>query len=287
MASPEIIYTDSTSDIPKETVEELNIGMIPLGVTVDNEQFLDGETINTQKIIELMNAGKFPQTGSPGIGIIRERFEKARGKQIVSINISQGLSAVFNHAVLAAENINPTPYVISADTTSMALGFMVIEAARMKAQGKSPEEIQKYVESTKHRTVAMIALPTLTYIQKGGRISHLSRLMGNMLRIKPIIMVHEGKIEEVQQIRTWGNAKERLAEIILTQKFDKVAVMFGENEADADWLIGKLPVPTSKQILKVHLSAAILAHSGPLGLGVCGILTPDSPQLTPALAREL
>ena len=95
MASPEIaIFTDSTSDLDKETAGELGINVIPLAVTIDNKPYFDGETITTPEIINKMHQGYIPKTASPGPGFIKERFDMAEGKQIVSVFISGDASAV-------------------------------------------------------------------------------------------------------------------------------------------------------------------------------------------------
>jgi len=283
MASPEIlIFTDSSSDLNKKTAEELKINVIPLTVTIRGEEFFDGETIHTSEIIDRMNSGDMPKTASPGNGVIEERFEMADGKQIVSVFISDKISGVMAHAKIAAEEIKPTPIIVDSGTTSMALGFLAVEAAELNLKGKTAIEIQEEIESMKQRTVAVVGLPTIKYVTSGGRW-----LAGSLLQIKPILMMYGGKLGEVEKVRTWRKTKERLAKIVQSLKFDQIAIMFGENDAEADEFISHIPTPSSNKILKVQMGSAILTHAGPQVLAVCGILTPDSPRLTPAMAASI
>ena len=100
-------------------------------------------------------------------------------------------------------------------------------------------------------------------------------------------MMHQGKIEEVEKVRTWGKTKERLIEIVKSLKFEHIAVMFGDNDTEASEFIDDIKAFCSNKILKMQMGSAILTHSGPQVLAVCGILKPGSPQLTPALAKAI
>jgi DegV family protein with EDD domain len=288
MASPEIaIFTDSTSDIDKETAGELGINVIPLAVTIDNKPYFDGETITTPEIINKMHQGYIPKTASPGPGFIKERFDMAEGKQIVSVFISGDASAVLEHATIAAGDVILKPKIVDSKTTSMTLGFLAIEAALEKLRGKSASEIEENIENRKKLAVAIVGLPTLKYVVAGGRVSHIRGLVGSILQVKPILMMHKGKIEEVEQVRVWGKTKERLLKIAKTLNFDHIAVMFGDNSAEADEFIDNLKSPSLKKILKIQMGSAILTHSGPQVIAICGILKPGSPQLTPAMAAAI
>lgn len=266
---------------------ELGINVIPLSVTIDNKPYFDGETITTPEIINKMHEGFIPKTASPGNGVIKERFDAAEGKQIISIFISEGVSAVVTHAMMAAKEMANPPKIIDSRTTSMALGFLAIEAALQILKGKSASEIQENIEDRKKRAVAIVGLPTLKYVVAGGRVGHIKGFFGGLLNVKPILMMDKGKIEEVEKVRTWGKTKERLIEIVKSLSFEDIAVMFGDNSIEADEFIDDIKTPKSPKILKVQMGSAILTHSGPQVIAVCGILKPGSPQLTPAMAAAI
>jgi len=288
MASPEIaIFTDSTSDLDKDTAGELGINVIPLAVTIDNKPYFDGETITTPEIINKMHDGYIPKTASPGNGIIKERFDNVGGRQIVSVFVSEGVSAVVTHARMAAEEMPLKPKIVDSRMTSMALGFLAIEAALEKLSGKSASEIEENIENRKKRAVAIVGLPTLKYVVAGGRVGHIRGLMGGLLQVKPLLMMHKGIIEEVERVRTWSKTKERLIKIARSLSFEHLAVMFGENSTEADEFIADIKTPDSPKILKVQMGSAILTHSGPLLIAICGILKPGSPQLTPSMAAAI
>jgi len=189
--------------------------------------------------------------------------------------------------MMAAKEMANPPKIIDSRTTSMALGFLAIEAALQILKGKSASEIQENIEDRKKRAVAIVGLPTLKYVVAGGRVGHIKGFFGGLLNVKPILMMDKGKIEEVEKVRTWGKTKERLIEIVKSLSFEDIAVMFGDNSIEADEFIDDIKTPKSPKILKVQMGSAILTHSGPQVIAVCGILKPGSPQLTPAMAAAI
>jgi DegV family protein with EDD domain len=277
------IYADSTSDLPKKLAQEYSIHVIPLETRINGKPFLDGETIDTDTILQHMNAGVMPETAAPSPGIFQERFEKAHGNPIVSLHISSDLSATYKSALIAGEAIHPTPFVIDTRITSMSMGFLAMMAARKNADGMPAPEIAATVEREKHRAVAVFILQDLKWAAKGGRISPAMALAGKLANIKPIMMIYVGSVVEVQRIHTWGKAKSRLATLIQSMKFADLAIMYGANSTEVDEFISHVPVPTSKEILKAQMGAAILTHSGPVLIAACGILAPGSPPVTPAM----
>jgi DegV family protein with EDD domain len=174
------------------------------------------------------------------------------------------------------------PAIIDSRTTSMALGFLTTKVAELNLQGMSAIDIQKYVEDMKKRTFAMVALPTIKYVAAGGRW-----LAGTLLQIKPILMVHSGKIEEVAKVRTWENTKERFLKIIQPMEFEQVAVMFSNNYTEAEEFKARVPAPRSNEVLVRQMGSTITTHAGKQVLAVCGILTSQSPVLTPAEAAKI
>jgi DegV family protein with EDD domain len=188
---------------------------------------------------------------------------------------------------MASEEMILKPKIVDSRMTSMTLGFLAIEAAEQKLKGKSASEIQENIENMKKRAVAIVGLPTLKYVVAGGRVGHIKGLVGGLLQVKPILMMDKGKIEEVEQVRTWSKTKERLVKIVRSLDFDHIAIMFGENSTEADEFIDEIKKPELKNILKIQMGSAILTHSGPQVIAICGILKPGSPQLSPATVRAI
>lgn len=281
------IYTDSTSDLPKKLAQEFSIHVIPLETRIKGQQFRDGETIDPDTVIKAMNEDIMPETSAPSPGLIQERFEEAHGAPIVSVNISSGLSGTYQSALIAGEKIHPKPKIVDSLTTSMTLGFMAVQGALMKDDGLSAEQIREALEELKKRAVAVFILEDVKWAEKGGRIGKATALAAKALNIKPIEMMYRGKAEEVERVRTWGKAKLRLEVLAQSMKFADLAIMYGENSAEADEFISHIPVPTSGEILKAQMGATILAYSGPKIIALCGILTPDSPVVTPEMLRAV
>lgn len=275
------IYTDSASDLPKNLAHEYDIHVIPLETRVKGEQFLDGVTIDPDTVIKHMKEGIMPQTAAPSPGRFQKGFEDAHGNPIVSVHISSGLSGTYQSALRGAENIHPTPLVIDSMTASMTVGFLARLAAREKFDGKSASEIQESVEEAKRRAVALFTLLDPKWAYFGGRIGKATYLAAKSFKIKPIEMMYGGKAVEVERVRTWEKAKSRLEVLVQSMKFADLAVLYGENSAEADEFISHIPVPTSKEIFKVQMGSTIVSYSGPVIVAACGILVPGSAPVTP------
>jgi DegV family protein with EDD domain len=281
------IYTDSTADLPKDLARRYGIHVIPLVTRIKEDQFFDGETIDPDTIIKHMHDGVIPKTSAPSPGLIQKRFEEADGDPIVSVHISSGLSGTYQSALLAGEKIHPTPRSVDSLNTSMALGFLALEGAKLKSGGKSAQEIYETLEEIKKRLVSVFILKDVNWVYEGGRIGKATKIAADTFKIKPLMMMYEGKAVDVEHIRTWGNAKSRLATLLQSMKFADLAIMYGENRTEADDFASDIPLPTSGDILRAQMGSTILAYSGPVIVAGCGILVPGSTPMTPEMLRAM
>ncbi|MDD4049124.1 MAG: DegV family protein, partial [Clostridia bacterium] len=136
------------------------------------------------------------------------------GSSVISIHISSLMSGTCQTARIASSGlIDKDITVIDSKLVCMALGLVVLAAARAAKAGKSKEKIIKIIETMKKKVQTYFVVDTLEYLEKGGRIGKAAALLGTMLNIKPILTIQDGLIASYEKIRGKGKALERIIEI--------------------------------------------------------------------------
>lgn len=266
------IVTDSTSDVPESIAQQHNITVIPAYVNIGDKSYIDGIEMSRQQFYTLLpTLSEVPTTSTPGVGMFTELYEKLTQEgadEIISIHLSSTLSAMFNSARLGAEEANEKGmHVTAVDSKQLSLGagYMVIQAAKMAAQGHSVDEILAMIESRKERTYIIAALDTLEYLRRSGRVSRWQSSLGNMLQIKPLITVHQGELG-LERARTRKGAWDRLFQIAETLgPYDHIAIMHThspERAAELRQNIEQL-FPNNPIEIMTEVTPIIGTHIGP------------------------
>ncbi|MEA3377110.1 MAG: DegV family protein [Chloroflexota bacterium] len=212
------IVTDSTCDLPEEITADLGVTVVPLYINVGQKSYLDGVEMSRQEFYErLPTFEDHPQTASPGPEMFRETYERLadEGAQgILSIHISISLSGTLNTAQLAAQATDAVPVtVFDSGQLSVGTGFLVQTAAKAAAAGRSIAEIVEALKERTRRTHLFAALDTLEFLQRSGRMNWAVSKIGGLLRIKPLLTMHDGE-PNVQQVRTTKRAVQRLLDML-------------------------------------------------------------------------
>ncbi|SFJ61564.1 DegV family protein [Thermoflavimicrobium dichotomicum] len=234
------ILTDSTSDIPANLREELNIGVVPLKVHIDGESFLDGVTLHADEFYQkLKQAKELPTTSQPSPHAFCEAFREAAkqgAKQILSIHLSSLLSGTYQSAMLAKEMVAEEGIeveVMDSKSVSYALGISVVAAARAAKEGKSLEECKAIAERYRKEQELFVLVDTLEFLQKGGRIGKASALVGSLLNIKPILSISdEGEVCPIDKVRGKNKAISRFFELMQKKIAPGTAVSAAMMHAD-------------------------------------------------------
>lgn len=212
------IVTDSTADLPKHIIDDLQITVVPLHVYFGDEAFLDGATISKDEFYRRLAAHRatFPRTAAPSAGEFADVYRRIKPdtEGIVSIHLSPRLSATYSAAVVAAEALAPETRisVVDSTTASLALGLLVMHAATLARQGADVDEIVNSVTSMTPHTRFFGVLETLEYLHKGGRIGAAAAFLGSMLHVKPIVGLRDGVAHPIERVRGRQQAIERVIE---------------------------------------------------------------------------
>ena len=216
-----IIVTDSTADLTEQEIQDFNIHVVPLNITIQEEHYLDGETITKEEFKNKMIASsELPMTAQPAIGRFVELYDELGkdGSQIISIHLMNSISGTVNAARQAADITESTVTVVDSDFTSRSMGIIVREAANAAKEGKSAEEVLEVIESTRQRTKLYLTVLNLDNLIKGGRISRVMGAFSNLLNIKLFLEVINGKIEIVQKGRGLKSLQKKYDEVFEEMK---------------------------------------------------------------------
>ncbi len=193
------IVTDSGADLEALEYEQYGIGLIPLGLTVDQQTYAVTGEFSKQDFFRMLETAEvFPSTSQPAPADLEKAFAQAKeaGDELIYITLSSALSGTFQTAALV-KNLGDFDNVYLVDSLSATLGqkILVLEAAKLRDQGLSAREIAGALDAIKGRVRIFAGIETLEYLYKGGRLSRASASLGNLARIKPIITVtQEGQV---------------------------------------------------------------------------------------------
>ncbi|MCP9467476.1 MAG: DegV family protein [Candidatus Granulicatella sp. P6S_S16_bin.50.1] len=215
------IVTDSTADLTEEEVKQFEISIVPMNISIDDENYIDGVTITKEEFKEKMIASaEFPKTAQPSIGRFVEVYDELgkNGDSVISIQMMRSISGTVDAARQAADITETNVTVVDSDFTSRSMGMIVKEAAKSAQDGKTVEEILEIIEDAKKRTTLYLTVVNLDNLIKGGRISQLMGMFSNLLNIKLFLQVINGKIEIIQKGRGLKSLQKKYDEIFEQMK---------------------------------------------------------------------
>ena len=215
------IVTDSTADLTEEEVKQFEVSIVPMNISIDDENYIDGVTITKDEFKQKMIASsELPKTAQPSIGRFVEVYDELgkNGDSVISIQMMRSISGTVDAARQAADITETNVTVVDSDFTSRSMGMIVKEAAKAAQEGKSVEEILEIVEDAKKRTTLYLTVVNLDNLIKGGRISQLMGMFSNLLNIKLFLQVIHGKIEIIQKGRGLKSLQKKYEEIFEEMK---------------------------------------------------------------------
>jgi len=219
MSKKVAIVTDSTAYIPVEIRKELQIEMIPLNVIFGEESYQEEWDLTTDEFYEKMKtAAELPKTSQPAIGQFVELFEQLAEKgfeQVVTIHLSSQISGTFQCALSAGEMVEGIEVVgFDTEVSCAPQAYYVLEAAKSANDGADANEILEKLAFMKKTAKAYFMVDNLNHLHRGGRLSGAQLVVGNLLKIKPILHFEEGKIVPFEKVRTEKKALARLIDLL-------------------------------------------------------------------------
>lgn len=277
------IITDTDASLPKPVADQYGIQQVPITVHFGSEILKTGIDIDDAGLFARVDReGALPTTAAPAPGDFVTAFEKAfqeGAETVLCFCVSSEISATYGAAVAARQTM-PERDIQVVDTLSLTMGqgFMVLAAAEAAQAGKPAAEILSLVGEIRARSQMYAVLPTLKYLAMSGRVGSLAAGFADVINIKPILTIKDGKLDLLERVRTlkkaWKRAIELSAQAVGNSKVVRMAIVHVNAEAEAKEFsnqLGKV-VPYSGELLFAELSPGLSVHSGAGMVGVCFVV---------------
>ena len=273
------IVTDSTAYLPDDLLKQYSITVTPQILIWGDETFQDGVDIQPNEFYRKLETAKtMPTTSQVAIVTMKAAFENllASGYDVLGIFISAKLSGTMQSAYQAKEMLPKAGskiVVLDSNSTSMAMGFHVLSAARAAQAGASLAECQKLAEEAQKHSGVYFVVDTLEFLRRGGRIGGAQAMLGSALNLKPLLELRDGRIESIEKVRTKSKAINRMIELIIERTAGRnpvrLATLHANVEAEAKSALETAAAQLNpvEQIL-ASVSPVIGTHAGPGTVGL-------------------
>jgi DegV family protein with EDD domain len=271
-----ILISDSTSYLPENLINDYGITIIPLNLHLEGKSYKEGRDISHAEFYRILKSSKmFPTTSQPSTGEFLEVFQSLTpNDEALVILISAELSGTVQSALMARNMLEndrqKNIHIIDSRSSSMGMGFQLLKAGEMFTQGRTMPEVIAEIEAIKIRQEIYFIVDNLEYLVRGGRLSKSSGLIGNLLQLKPVLTVREGKLELFDKVRTSPRAVKLMMQQVEKNKsrLKQLAVIHVQAEEEALKLQQDLQEQYGITAIISEAGPVIGAHTGPGTLGI-------------------
>jgi DegV family protein with EDD domain len=271
--SPVAIVTDSAADLTPRVAAVAGIRVVPLEVTFGSDRFRAGVDLSTDEFWTRMLApnAPFPTTAAASPGDFLATFEAAfdsGARGIVCVTVGARLSGTIESAGKARDRLpGRDVHVVDSASASMGEGLLALLGTELARAGASAPEIAAELAARARDLDLYVALDTLEYLKRGGRISPAQAAVGSLLSIKPIITVVDGVVDTFDRVRTRSKARERVIRRLTERPIDALAILYtppADGDAFCREVLARLPEPIPSDRVSVQpVGASVGPHIGP------------------------
>lgn len=279
------IVTDSNSGITQAEAKTLGVSVIPMPFLINGEDYLEDVNLTQKEFYRHLEGEANVSTSQPAVATVTDLWDSllAEGEdvEIVHIPMSSGLSESCRTAQSLAKAYGKRVCVVDNQRISVTQKQSVLDALKLAGEGKSAQEIADYLTATKLESSIYIALDTLKYLKKGGRLTPAAALVGSILRIKPVLQIQGDKLDAYKKVHSLSQAKQVMIEAMrgdLNTRF-KESAMQGKMRlfiahtnfyAEAETFRKELEAifPNIPVTLVDPLSLSVSCHIGPGALAI-------------------
>ena len=272
-----VILTDSGTDFTKEMIEELDVELLDLWVTRENEEPVPNSSLDLSEFYAFLREKKSASTAAVNIDSFIEIMTPIleAGKDILYLGFSSGLSSTYASGKVAADELMekyPDRKIYTVDTLAASLGqgLLVYLAAKRRLAGESIEAVRDFVENTKLKLCHWFTIDDLFFLKRGGRVSGTTAVVGTMLGIKPVMHVdNEGHLINVAKARGRRASVDALFDkakstMIGERANSSVFISHGDCIEDAEYLAERIKNEIGvKEVRIAYVGSVIGSHSGP------------------------
>ncbi|NJW39482.1 DegV family protein [Streptococcus suis] len=279
------IVTDSTSDLSQEWLAENDVNVLGLTINLDGTTYetVGSNRLTSAELLKKMEAGGQPTTSQVNVGQFEEVFEEAAkvGQDVLYLAFSSALSGTYQSGTIARDMVldaYPNAVIEIVDTKAAAIGegYLVMQAAAARAEGKSLAEVKKLVEDLAPRLRTYLLVDDLNHLVRGGRLPKAAALIGGLVNIKPLLALNaEGKLEAIAKIRGRKKGIKEMLNLTL-DNLDHSTVMVaytGDLAAAQDIQSTLLENDQVTDVILTELGPIIATHTGTGSLAILSIST--------------
>lgn len=272
------IITDSTADLPKEYIEENNIGVMVLPYIVDGVTYGLEKEMDVKEYYDAMRGGKMPTTSQVNPETAREYLEGylKESSELLILSFSSGLSGTCSSVSVAVNELleerkDCSIRIVDTLAASLGEGLLVHKAVRLRSEGKSLAETADWIEEHKLNLVHVFTVDDLFHLHRGGRVSKATAIVGTLAGIKPLLHVDdEGHLVAVGKVRGRKKALQSLVDMMEKQmgsfrgKNDCFFISHGDSPEDAQYVCDLVKERFGIGECMINfVGPTIGAHSGP------------------------
>ena len=278
------IVTDTNSGITKEIAKDWGIYVIHMPIIINDETFYEGDTISEEDFFAALSSDKQISTSQPSPGDVMDLWNQLLDNgydEVVYIPMSSGLSNSCAAATGYAQDYEGKVQVVDNHRISVTMYESVLQARDMANEGASAKEIKEFLEEDAYNSSIYLAVNTLEYLKKGGRVTPAAALLGAVLSIKPILTIQGEKLDSYAKSRgSMKKAEEKMIKAIqsdIEKRFsdkDMSKVHIGaagaglSKEEQEEWVALLKKRFPDYSIFYSPLSASVSVHTGPGAVGI-------------------
>lgn len=278
------IVTDSHSGITQKQAKEMGIFVLPMPFTVDGKDYLEDVTLSREVFFKRLSEGAEVSTSQPSPADVTGIWNRALAEfeEIVYIPISSGLSGscMAAMALTSGKSYQGKVFVVDNGRVSTPMRRSVMDALELVEEGYGAAQIKQMLEAAKARMQIYVAVDTLEYLRKGGRISRTTAAIGTMMNIKPVLKLDIGALDTYKKCRGFNLAKKAMIEAmqhdletVYAEELAKgevylLAASSASREVTAAWVKEIEAAFPGMEVLCDNLALGICCHVGPNGLGI-------------------
>jgi len=276
--------TDSPSDIPDKDLQRYNIEMAHVPITIDGESYFERKSFTIQEFHKILaEAKEIPTTSRILPHDFQERYARAYNEGyniIICVTLNargSAINASAHEAKQAFFEENPDAagkieiHVVDSATYSIAYGYAIVQAAKMVDDGRSAKEILSYLSDWFGSVDVYLGCYNLTYAKRSGRITAAAAFVGDMLGLRPIILMRDGTTNIMEKVRGEQNLIPRIFEHYKKNRISRdtpVVVAYGSNKEYGRRLRAMIEEDIGRAVPMHPIGAAILINSGPDMVGM-------------------
>jgi DegV family protein with EDD domain len=272
--------TDSTAYMPKDLLDEYGIFVVPNVVNWGTQTYRDSVDIQSKEFFERLRTDPvLPTTAVASIGEFHDVYARAAqdAEAVLGVHLSAKLSGTYSAAVQAKAMLpGKCIEIVDSNATAMAMGFVVLAAARAARDGKLFDDVVQAARDAIPHVGVVFTVETLEFLRRGGRIGGAQAFVGSLLDMKPILDLRDGRVEPIERVRTKKKAVERVMDIIVQRTSGKNPIRLATLHAAAPQEAAALLEAAKQRLgaveaIMCEVSPTVATHAGPgtVGLAYC------------------